>query len=104
MAPTAKPQADPDPTTQIPWPASRNKPGEDGGAADDGAGGSLGVPHVRFTERNRSRSPAPSNQSKKKEKAGPRRLTFWDFVFLSVSMLGAQITWSVELGYALILL
>lgn len=100
MAPTANPRADPDPTTQIPWPTSKKThgTGSDEDVSAEGAGGSLAPPQSRAQDRNRSRSPAPSS-TKKKEKPGSRRLTFWDMLFLSVSMLGAQITWSVELGY-----
>jgi solute carrier family 45, member 1/2/4 len=31
-----------------------------------------------------------------------RRMTTWDLVNLSISMAGAQIAWTVELGYVLV--
>lgn len=76
---------DPDPTTQIPWPSARSRHNtEDFGSAeivvDDG---------VTQT--------APEANGRAKH--SKRRLTTWDLITLSISMAGAQIAWTVELGY-----
>lgn len=72
---------DPDPTTQIPWPAR--------GQADQlpsVAGGSAGAE-------------GESNGDPKSPKTPPgKRLSHWDLITLSISMAGAQIAWTVELG------
>jgi solute carrier family 45 protein 1/2/4 len=69
--------SEPDPTTQIPWPAASLETsvvGECAGAGDrDG--------------------------DRKTPKTSGKRLTQWDLITLSISMAGAQITWTVELGY-----
>jgi len=73
---------DPDPTTQIPWPAR--------GQVDQPpsvAGGSAGPD-------------GESNGDPKSSKTTPgKRLSQWDLITLSISMAGAQIAWTVELGY-----
>ncbi|KAG6869304.1 hypothetical protein C0993_000057 [Termitomyces sp. T159_Od127] len=86
IAPIA--DSDPDPTTQIPWPTGSPRQASDLDDAikpvtpsDDGV--------VRST---------PETAPKKSE-SGRRRLTTWDLITLSVSMAGAQIAWTVELGY-----
>ena len=72
---------DPDPTTQIPWPAR--------GQADQLpsiAGGSTGAE-------------GETNGDSKNSKTSPgKRLSNWDLITLSISMAGAQIAWTVELG------
>ncbi|KIP07007.1 hypothetical protein PHLGIDRAFT_13479 [Phlebiopsis gigantea 11061_1 CR5-6] len=84
--------ADPDPTTQIPWPSRQAK-------------------RVRISDsRERERSltmPEPSTgndlaNGTPKDKTSDlsrRRMSTWDLVKLSISMAGAQIAWTVELGY-----
>ncbi|EAU84891.2 hypothetical protein CC1G_00410 [Coprinopsis cinerea okayama7 len=81
--------SDPDPTTQIPWPSGRNRAqdADQGDAFPDQA--SNGVTTV-----NRD---GPSSRSKKT--TGKRQLSTWDMITLSISMAGAQIAWTVELGY-----
>ena len=71
---------DPDPTTQIPWPARGqvDRPPSD-------AGGSTGADGE--TDDSKSSKPPPG-----------KRLTQWDLITLSISMAGAQIAWTVELG------
>lgn len=85
IAPIA--DSDPDPTTQIPWPSGSPRQASDLDEAvkpatpsDDGV--------VRS---------APETTPKKLE-SGRRRLTTWDLITLSISMAGAQIAWTVELG------
>ncbi|KAG6854846.1 hypothetical protein C0991_012036 [Blastosporella zonata] len=86
IAPIA--DSDPDPTTQIPWPSGRPRHTPDLDEAskpttpsDDGL--------IRL---------APETTAKKPD-LGRRRLTTWDLITLSISMAGAQIAWTVELGY-----
>jgi solute carrier family 45, member 1/2/4 len=72
---------DPDPTTQIPWPAR--------GQVDRSpsvAGGSASADGERDGD-SKSSKPPPG-----------KRLTHWDLITLSISMAGAQIAWTVELG------
>lgn len=85
--------ADPDPTTQIPWPARMpnrrrastiNHPGSIAGssALNDEA--------------------ADTNKASSTPKEGEvlkRRMSTMDLVKLSISMAGAQVAWTVELGY-----
>jgi solute carrier family 45 protein 1/2/4 len=73
--------SDPDPTSQIPWPAARPRQ-----AASSEASTEVTVDEL------------PSD-NKKDSLDGKRRLTTWDLVTLSVSMAGAQVAWTVELGY-----
>ncbi|KAF8640148.1 hypothetical protein AX17_001384 [Amanita inopinata Kibby_2008] len=86
MIPTAT-DSDPDPTTQIPWPAARTRQtwtleSRTDANADEGSNRTL-------LEDNGKLQP-PSER---------RHLTAWDLITLSISMAGAQIAWTVELGY-----
>lgn len=83
--------ADPDPTTQIPWPSRQPK-----------------RVRIESQERERSRTlPEPSTrndlangtQKDREPDLSRRRMSTWDLVKLSISMAGAQIAWTVELGY-----
>ncbi|RDB22586.1 General alpha-glucoside permease [Hypsizygus marmoreus] len=78
--------ADPDPTTQIPWPTARS--GET--AETESSAGT-------FVEETTPRTVAEN--SGQKVDPGRRRLSTWDLITLSISMAGAQIAWTVELGY-----
>lgn len=76
---------DPDPTTQIPWPSARSRPTaglDESAIVDDG--------ELQNT---------PETNGNGKVTPSKRRLTTWDLVTLSISMGGAQIAWTVELGY-----
>lgn len=76
---------DPDPTTQIPWPSTRNRqPGSDTGSSDGPESSTV-----------RGDSDDTTNKA---QAAGRRRLSTWDLITLSISMAGAQIAWTVELG------
>ncbi|KAJ6539477.1 hypothetical protein B0H19DRAFT_361430 [Mycena capillaripes] len=71
-----------DPTTQVPWP-TRPKPATSAGREAE----------------------APDTENDVEEAAKKivtptkRRLTTWNLITLSISMAGAQIAWTVELGY-----
>lgn len=81
---------DPDPTTQIAWPASNGKRVR------------LNEPHVDDSSIGESSTGYGSNQASGKpdKDADPtlRRMSTWDLVKLSISMAGAQVAWTVELG------
>ncbi|KAJ7094638.1 hypothetical protein B0H15DRAFT_969737 [Mycena belliarum] len=77
------PIADPeDPTSQVAWPTRQKKvAGSLTETADDDA------PDAQHTV-----------EEVAKVKTGKRRLTTWNLITLSISMAGAQIAWTVELG------
>jgi solute carrier family 45 protein 1/2/4 len=72
---------DPDPTTQIPWPA-RGQVEQPPAVAS----GSVGL------DRESNGDPKSSKT------ASGKHLSNWDLITLSISMAGAQIAWTVELG------
>jgi solute carrier family 45, member 1/2/4 len=76
---------DPDPTTQIPWPGARKR-------SDREVDPSEATPSS-----NASSTRRPSVVSRP-EQNGKRRLSTLDLYNLSISMAGAQIAWTVELG------
>jgi solute carrier family 45 protein 1/2/4 len=75
-----------DPTSQVPWPTRPQKTAN------------------RSTD---NENEAPDVQDNIEEVAkkivtpSKRRLTTWDLITLSISMAGAQIAWTVELGQVL---
>lgn len=75
--------SDPDPTTQIPWPAARS----------------------RQTVHLETSADAEAHDGRVEEEAtkikidpAKHRLSTWNLITLSISMAGAQIAWTVELG------
>jgi solute carrier family 45 protein 1/2/4 len=82
--------ADPDPTTQVTWPASRRL------HRDTAA---INTPSAESPQVERGSPPLdvgkPVNETLL---PGKRRLTTLDLINLSISMGGAQIAWTVELG------
>lgn len=77
------PDSDPDPTTQIPWPAARGKLQADS------------TTHAIVPDDD----PGQPGEVRAKPVPGKRLLSTWDLITLSISMAGAQIAWTVELGY-----
>lgn len=73
--------SDPDPTTQIPWPAKRGQ-----------------VPTQPFESSVVVDSASSVGERDGNPKTSKRQLTNWDLITLSISMAGAQIAWTVELG------
>lgn len=72
-----------DPTTQIAWPSRRhNDPSPE--TRDDS-----GIQHEEIESAKQVETTSTAR----------RRLSTWDLITLSVAMLGAQIAWTVELGY-----
>jgi solute carrier family 45, member 1/2/4 len=78
---------DPDPTTQIPWPSARSRHAVEG----------LDSANVAVDSGTPQNAPEPNGKTK--ATSTKRQLTTWDLFTLSVSMAGAQIAWTVELGY-----
>jgi len=79
---------DDDPTSQIPWPQAAKGRRESDSSQDDDV---ERVPAAANDDRN--------NGSKKRGSSPRRQLSTWDLITLSISMGGAQIAWTVELGY-----
>ena len=87
--------ADPDPTTQMAWPSSRRN--ASGSILKSGhAGGEAESPQA---ERGPLRLDPTVSSIKTLVNPPKRRLTTRDLICLSISMAGAQIAWTVELGY-----
>ncbi|KZT26861.1 MFS general substrate transporter [Neolentinus lepideus HHB14362 ss-1] len=84
------PNADPDPTTQIPWPSRTNKQRTSSKSSGSYGAANSGESTVVSDAR---------DDVNKVAEPGKRRLTTWDLIALSVSMAGAQIAWTAELGY-----
>ena len=94
----ANADSDPDPTSQIAWPGRQGKRDSTNGK------------HQPVSERDRrgSRSSAPNGGPLKPTPAGPteeaegssekKRMSTLDLIYLSISMGGSQVAWTVELG------
>lgn len=88
--------ADPDPTTQMAWPSSRrNAPGSHI-LKSNYHGGGVESPQG---ERGPLRLNTTTANIKTLVNPNAKRLTTKDLIFLTISMAGAQIAWTVELGY-----
>lgn len=94
MAIAYNPDADPDPTTQIAWPASHRSRTT-----------SYSQQETQSVEQESHQ--AVDGNGKQTDRSGKQhtsepgrtRLTTWNLITLSISMAGAQIAWTVELGY-----
>lgn len=84
--------ADPDPTTQMAWPGARNKRNE-----SKQRDRSASVHNSRERAQRTQTSPADATPAVDDDPS-KRRLTTMGLFNLSISMAGAQIAWSVELG------
>jgi hypothetical protein len=84
--------ADPDPTTQIPWPCRHGRRTLN----------SLDISQSHCEE-NVVRCTTSNVETRKrlssKDALDGRRLTTWNLITLSIAMAGSQIAWTVELGY-----
>ncbi|KAI0269128.1 MFS general substrate transporter [Gloeopeniophorella convolvens] len=90
MALPPSPGADPDPTTQIPWPGARKRSDQDVNTHSAAAPANGNSPY---------NVPRGSTRPEANGQNGKRRLSTLDLFNLSISMAGAQIAWTVELGY-----
>ncbi|THH12545.1 hypothetical protein EW146_g7599 [Bondarzewia mesenterica] len=88
--------ADPDPTTQIPWPGARK--GSEGVVEQGSSSASSTSLEDNTDDQLVSDETGPRTKSGEDDR-GKRRLSTLDLFNLSISMAGAQIAWSVELGY-----
>ncbi|KAG6336692.1 hypothetical protein ID866_2399 [Astraeus odoratus] len=86
--------ADPDPTSQIPWPAARHRQRTTSSAP-------LGHDSHPSNEGDVSYQSTGHNGKGSNQVPEPARVRFstWDLFTLSVSMGGSQVAWTVELGY-----
>lgn len=85
----ANDDADPDPTTQIAWPGARNKRIEN----------IVEEHHADGSDDPSGQSDSRARTNKSKDATGKRRMSTLDLFNISISMAGAQIAWTVELGY-----
>jgi solute carrier family 45 protein 1/2/4 len=76
-----------DPTTQIPWPAARSRYK----SPDDTT--TLPTEEVVVVQEDVAKPLVVTAD------IGKQRLSTWNLITLSISMAGAQIAWTVELGY-----
>jgi solute carrier family 45 protein 1/2/4 len=79
---------DPDPTTQIPWPGARKRSDREHNAPG------ATTPLVNSSNASRRGSEVSRPEMNRKR----RQLSTSDLFNLSISMAGAQIAWTVELG------
>ncbi|KAH7930748.1 MFS general substrate transporter [Leucogyrophana mollusca] len=90
--------ADPDPTTQMPWPSARYRQRTASGTEQE-----TPAEQNHATGVNRSYHSTEDGGkgavSASSPKPGRTRLSTWNLITLSISMGGAQIAWTVELGY-----
>ena len=85
--------ADPDPTTQMAWPSARPKRVRRTHVQD--------LAHPESEERDDRMAGDPHSlraNGKAMAEPGKRRLSTWNLITLSISMAGAQVAWTVELG------
>lgn len=75
-----------DPTSQIPWPAARSRLQPDA-AVDEN------------TSISSTSDGGPVDNKSASSAAGRRTLSTWNLITLSIAMGGAQMAWTVELGY-----
>lgn len=85
--------ADPDPTSQIAWPAARHRQRTTSGLGLEQGPESSGETAVSYRSADDSgkRATVPTEPAR-------HLLTTWNLITLSISMAGAQIAWTVELG------
>jgi solute carrier family 45 protein 1/2/4 len=74
--------SDPDPTTQIPWPAR----------------GQVDQPLETSVVGESAGAVGENGDHKSPKTTSVKRLTQWELITLSIAMGGAQIAWTVELG------
>lgn len=103
------PAPDPDPTTQMTWLTSTSSVeglNHSDGPNPDGVGGHP-VQQERYRDENRTRHDPKAFKADQtgrrgsddaNKDIGTTRLTSWQLFNLSVSMAGAQVAWTVELG------
>lgn len=90
---------DPDPTTQMAWPTSKNYPSPSPSPVEPTSQSSW---PPQGPARANGKSPARGNKKddipEGNSEIGTRRLSTLQLFNLSISMAGAQVAWTVELG------
>ncbi|KAI0750774.1 MFS general substrate transporter [Daedaleopsis nitida] len=98
--------SDPDPTSQITWPGRQGERGRRGSnmshknITQEGRSGSR--PSITRANGSGSGRPKPSGPAVETEGASGsarKRMSTLDLIYLSISMGGSQVAWTVELGY-----
>lgn len=92
--------SDPDPTSQIAWPSGRKASGVSRASPTDARStytSQLEVNVSRDPLKYSGSAPHPHREGKL---PGLKPLTKWNLFTLSLGMAGAQVAWTVELGYA----
>lgn len=87
------PDADPDPTTQIAWPASHRSRTTSHSQQE-----TQSVEQESYQAIDGNGKQADGSDKQHASEPGRTRLTTWNLITLSISMAGAQIAWTVELG------
>lgn len=85
--------ADPDPTTQIAWPARHRQRTQSSSQQE------TQFPDEAPSQTLNGNGKQPDSSGHQHTEPGRTRLSTWNLITLSVSMAGAQIAWTVELGY-----
>ncbi|TCD70851.1 hypothetical protein EIP91_001542 [Steccherinum ochraceum] len=85
--------SDPDPTSQIPWPGRNGKRAKPRGVQTPDS--AVATPDSNGS-RSRSKKGTPGNNEGDPTR---KRMSTMDLIKLSISMAGAQVAWTVELGY-----
>jgi len=81
--------ADPDPTTQIPWPSrsgKRPRPNVSEGQANQDPANGQRLEHA-------------NGKNATDDDPSTRRMSTLDLIKLSIAMAGSQVAWTIELGY-----
>jgi solute carrier family 45 protein 1/2/4 len=89
--------ADPDPTTQIAWPARHKQ--RTASSSQHESQQSSGQTSYQAVQGNGKQNNTSMRQHSSESQR--TRLSTWNLITLSISMAGAQIAWTVELGYVL---
>ncbi|KAI0089327.1 hypothetical protein BDY19DRAFT_889996 [Irpex rosettiformis] len=95
--PTSNDASDPDPTTQIAWPSRQAKRVRINDSVERARARTM--PPEATNSDDLHRGGANGSGSGKEVDSLTKRMSTWDLVKLSISMAGAQIAWTVELGY-----
>ncbi|KAH9918249.1 MFS general substrate transporter [Epithele typhae] len=90
----SNPDADPDPSSQIAWPARHGKPSRNGSGTQAQR---VGV--EERTTRSNGKPVASGTAVETDSAGGKKRMSTLDLIYLSLAMGGSQVAWTVELGY-----
>ncbi|KAI0719641.1 MFS general substrate transporter [Cerioporus squamosus] len=103
--PPANVDADPDPSSQIPWPNRQQDRGRRGSNTQasllrEGRSGSRpSVSRVNGNGKHKPVGSAVAEEGASGSGGGKKRMSTLDLIYLSISMGGSQVAWTVELGY-----